>query len=162
IPRATNVAWQLAPLANSRRVDSLLRLFGARRLPVGVNRGRLAVMGLPDEITRGALNRVRAVHDWDVSWTWAAQRFLGEARVYQRTGQRYPAAVAQRHAALAYHLAGIFVLDDPRKPRALRASSSSLFQRSLSVLQPTVRRLEIPWRTTHLPGYLIQPSPATA
>src|SRR5262249_46979451 len=44
----------------------------------------------------------------------------------------------------------------------LRASSSSLFQRSLSVLQPTVRRLEIPWRTTHLPGYLIQPPQATA
>lgn len=161
IPRATHIAWRLAPLADDRRVDSFLRLFSARTLPVGVNAGRLAAMGLPDEITRAALRRVRSVSDWDVSWTWAAQRFLGEARVYQRTGQHHPAAVSQRHAALAYHVAGILVLDDPRKPRALRASSSSLFQKSLPELQPTVQRVQVPWRTTFLPGYLIQPS-ATA
>jgi alpha-beta hydrolase superfamily lysophospholipase len=161
IPRSTHIAWHLAPLADDRRVDSFLRLFSAKTLPVGVNHGRLAAMGLPDEITRLALRRVRSVSDWDVSWTWAAQRFLGEARVYQRTGQHYPAAVSQRHAALAYHVAAILVLDDPRKPRALRASSSLLFQKSLPELQPTVRRLQVPWRTTHLPGFLIQPS-ATA
>jgi dienelactone hydrolase len=160
-PRATDIAWRLAPLADDRRVDSFLRLFSARTLPVGVNAGRLAAMGLPDEITKLALRRVRSVSDWDVSWTWAAQRFLGEARVYQRTGRNHPAAVSQRHAALAYHVAGILVLDDPRKPRALRASASSLFQKSLPELQPTVRRVQVPWRTTHLPGYLIQPS-ATA
>src|SRR3954453_24015660 len=162
IPRATDIAWRFAPMADDRRINSLLRLFGARTFPVGVNHGRLAIMGLPDEITRAALRRVGSVQDWDVSWTWAAQRFLGEARVYQRTGQHFPAAVSQRHAALAYHVAGVFVLDDPRKPRALRASSSSLFQKSLPVLQPTVRRVQVPWRTSHLPGYLIQPLQATS
>jgi dipeptidyl aminopeptidase/acylaminoacyl peptidase len=162
VPRATDIAWRLAPLADDRRVNSLLRLFGARTLPVGVNHGRLAAMALPDEITRAALRRVRSVHDWDISWTWAAQRFLGESRVYQRTDQHFPAAISQRHAALAYHVAGMFILDDPRKLRALRASSSSLFQKSLPVLQPTVRRVQIPWRTTTLPGYLILPPQATA
>ena len=48
---------------------------------------------------------------------------------------------SQQHAALAYHLAGMLVFDDPRKIRALRASASSLYARSLPVLRPAVRRI---------------------
>ena len=126
-------------------------------MPIGANRGRLAAMGLPADVTEHALRRVRSVRDWDVAWTWAAQRFLGEGRVHQRVGQEDAAALSQQHAALAYHLAGMLVFDDPRKIRALRASASSLYARSLPVLRPAVRRVEVPWRTTHLPGYLALP-----
>ncbi len=152
------MAWRLAPLANQRRVDAFLRVFGARSLPLGVTKGRLEAMSLPREISDDALKRVRAVEDWDLAWTWAAQRFLGESRVYQRTGHHEPAALYQRHAALAYHLAGMLVFDDPRKIRALRASASSLFARSIAELRPTVRRVEIPWRTARMPGYLALPA----
>jgi 2,6-dihydroxypseudooxynicotine hydrolase len=114
-------------------------------------------MGLPADVTEHALRRVRSVRDWDVAWTWAAQRFLGEGRVHQRVGQEDAAARSQQHAALAYHLAGMLVFDDPRKIRALRASASSLYARSLPLLRPAVRRVEAPWRTTHLPGYLALP-----
>ena len=130
IPRSTAVAWRIAPLVDSRRVDPLLRLFGARFLPVGVNQGRLTALGLPADVTRGALRRVRSVRDWDVAWTWAAQRFLGEARVQQRAGDELDAALSQRHAALAYHLAAMLVSDDPRKIRALRSSATMLYARS--------------------------------
>jgi alpha-beta hydrolase superfamily lysophospholipase len=114
-------------------------------------------MGLPADVTEHALRRVRSVRDWDLAWTWAAQRFLGEGRVHQRVGEKDAAALAQQHAALAYHLAGMLVFDDPRKIRALRASASSLYARSLPLLRPAVRRVETPWRTTHLPGYLALP-----
>ncbi len=124
---------------------------------MGVNQGRLAAMGLPDDVAASALHRVRAVRDWDHAWTWAAQCFLGESRVHERTGHREAAALSQRHAALSYHLAGMLVFDDARKTRALRASASSLFARSLSVLRPAVLRVDIPWRTTLLPGYLVKP-----
>jgi alpha-beta hydrolase superfamily lysophospholipase len=157
IPWTTGIAWRLAPLADSRGVDVFFRLFGASALPLGVNRGRLAILGLPADVTEHALRRVRSVRDWDVAWTWAAQRFLGEGRVQQRVGQEDAAALSQQHAALAYHLAGMLVFDDPRKIRALRASASSLYARSLPLLRPTVRRVEAPWRTTHLPGYLALP-----
>lgn len=164
IPRATGIVWRLAPLADRRRVDTFLRLFGARALPIGVNHGRLAAMGLPHDVATSALQRVRAVQDWDLAWTWAAQRFLGEARGHERTGHREGAALSQRHAALSYHLAGMLVFDDPRKTRALRSAASSLFARSLPVLRPAVRRVDIPWRTGSLPGYLVgpenQPGPA--
>lgn len=160
IPRTTAVVWRMAPLADQRRVDALLRLFGSRALPMAVNRGRLEAMGLPDEVVEGALRRVRAVQDWEVAWTWAAQRFLGESRVQQRTGHHELAALSQRHAAMAYHLAGMLVFDDTRTIRALRASASSLFARSLPVLRPTVRRVDLPWRTAQLPAYLALPESA--
>src|SRR5215210_4069552 len=157
IPRTTGDVWRLAPLADRRGVNAFIRLFGASALPIAANRGRLAPMGLPADVTEHALRRVRSVRDWDLAWTWAAQRFLGEGRVQQRVGQGDAAALCQQHAALAYHLAGMLVFDDPRKIRALRASSSSLYARSLPVLRPAVRRVEVPWRTTHLPGYLASP-----
>ncbi len=157
IPRTTGIAWRLAPLADRWGVDVFIRLFGASALPIGANRGRLATMGLPADVTEHALRRVRSVRDWDMGWTWAAQRFLGEGRVHQRIGQEDAAALSQQHAALAYHLAGMLVFDDPRKVRALRASASSLYARSLPLLRPAVRRVEVPWRTTHLPGYLALP-----
>jgi alpha-beta hydrolase superfamily lysophospholipase len=157
IPRTTGIAWRLAPFADRRGVDVFIRLFGASALPIGANRGRLATMGLPADVTEHALRRVQSVRDWDVAWTWAAQRFLGEGRVHQRIGQEDAAALSQQHAALAYHLAGMLVFDDPRKIRALRASASSLYARSLPLLRPAVRRVEAPWRTTQLPGYLALP-----
>jgi alpha-beta hydrolase superfamily lysophospholipase len=157
IPRSTGVAWRLAPFADRRRVDLLIRLFGARVLPIGANQGRFATMRFPADVTEHALRRVRSVRDWDLAWTWAAQRFLGEGRIHQRVGQENAAALSQQHAALAYHLAGMLVFDDPRKIRALRASASSLYARSLPLLRPAVRRIEAPWRTTHLPGYLALP-----
>ena len=161
IPRTTGVAWRLAPFAGGRRVDLFIRLFGAGALPVAVDRARLAALGLPADVTGHALRRVRSVRDWDVAWTWAAQRFLGEGRIQQRVGQDDAAARSQQHAALAYHLAGILVFDDPRKIRALRASASSLYARSLPVLRPEVRRVDVPWRTAHLPGYLALPENAS-
>src|SRR5215213_9723062 len=157
IPRTTGIAWRLAPFADRRRVDLFIRVFGASALPIGANRGRLAAMGLPTDVTAHALRRVRSVGDWDLAWTWAAQRFLGEGRVQQRVGQEGAAALSQQHAALAYHLAGMLVFDDPRKMRALRASASSLYARSLPVLRPAVRRVDVPWRATHLPGFLALP-----
>ncbi|MGH2618805.1 MAG: alpha/beta hydrolase family protein [Thermomicrobiales bacterium] len=157
IPRSTAVAWRLAPLADNRRLDALLRVFGARALPMGVNRGRLAAMGLPSDVSEQALRKVRAVDDWDLGWTWAAQRFLGEARVHERVGAGDAAALAQRHAALAYHLAAMLVFDDTRKIRALRASASSLYARSLPLLRPAVRRVDVRWRTARLPAYLALP-----
>jgi alpha-beta hydrolase superfamily lysophospholipase len=160
IPRSTGVAWRLAPLADQRRVDAFLRLFGAKALPIGVNQGRLAAMGLPPEVTERALRRVRRVGDWDVAWTWAAQRFLGASRTHQRAREEHAEALCQRHAALAYHVAGMLVFDDPRKMRALRASASSLYARSLQTLHPAVRRVDVPWRTSALPGYLIRPERA--
>ena len=156
IPRRTAVAWRLALLADQRRVDAYLRLFGAAGLPL-VSRGRLEAMDLPPDITQAALRRVRSLQDWDLAWTWAAQRFLSESRTHQRMGRRAEAALAQRHAALAYHIASILIFDDLRKVRTLRDACSTLYGQAIRVLQPGVRRVEIWWRSARLPAYLALP-----
>lgn len=156
IPRRTAVAWRLAALADQRRIDAWLRAFGAAALPL-VSGGRLAAMDLPPDITQQALRRVRSLADWDVAWTWAAQRYLSESRTHQRMGRRAESALAQRHAALAYHLASILVFDDARTVRTLRDACSTLFAQAMQVLQPTVRRVEIWWRSERLPAYLALP-----
>jgi alpha-beta hydrolase superfamily lysophospholipase len=156
IPRRTALAWRLALLADPRRINAYLRAFGAAGLPL-VSGGRLAAMELPTEITLEALRKVRALEDWDLAWTWAAQRFLSESRTHQRMGRRAESALAQRHAALAYHIASILVFDDVRKVRTLRDACSTLYAQATHILQPGVRRVEIWWRTARLPAYLALP-----
>lgn len=160
IPRRTAVAWRLGHLADQRRIDAYLRLFGAAGLPL-VSGGRLAAMDLPPDITLEALRKVRALSDWDLAWTWAAQRFLSDSRTHQRMGRRAEAALSQRHAALAYHIASILVFDDLRKVRTLRDACSTLYTQSIRVLQPDVRRVEIWWRAARLPAYLALPADPT-
>lgn len=149
-------AWRAAPLLTRRRADLLLRWRSAAGLPLA--RGRFAAMGLPEEMVAETLRRVRSVSSWDLAWTWAAQWFLGEARRQTVLGNETAAVTARRHAALAYHVAHFFVGDDPRKLRALRASATSLFGHTLTGLQPRLERVEVPWRTTRLPGLLVRPA----
>ena len=66
IPRRTAVGWRLSLLADQRRVNAYLRMFGAARLPL-VSGGRLAAMELPPDITLETLRRVHAVADWDLA-----------------------------------------------------------------------------------------------
>jgi pimeloyl-ACP methyl ester carboxylesterase len=80
--------------------------------------------------------------------------------VQRRAGNDLEAALSQRHAAFAYHLAAMLVCDDPRKIRALRASATTLYARWLPMLRPTIRRIDVPWRNTALPAYLAMPEEA--
>lgn len=162
VPRLTHLAWRLAPLAESRRIDTALRLFGARALFLGGGASRLDALGLPHDVSAETLRRVRALDDWDVAWTWAAQRFLGESRIFARSGNADAAALQQRHAALAYHLGAALVFDNTRTIRTLRASASTLFARAMNQLRPAVQRREIRWRTSQLPAYLAFPTDATS
>ena len=162
LPRVTHLAWRLAPLADSRRIDAALRFFGARALLLGGGASRLDALGLPQDVAAETLRRVRALDDWDVAWTWAAQRFLGESRIFARSGNADAAALQQRHAALAYHLAAALVFDNTRTIRTLRASASTLFARAMHQLRPVVQRREIRWRASILPAYLALPTNAPA
>jgi dipeptidyl aminopeptidase/acylaminoacyl peptidase len=115
-------------------------------------------MGLPDEAIETTLRRIRSLAMWDNAWTWTAHRCLAEGRRLTELGREREAALARRHAAMADHAATLLVFDNPKKLRTLRSSISMLFAQTLPVLLPHVRRVEIAWRTTTLPGYLALPS----
>jgi dienelactone hydrolase len=114
-------------------------------------------MGIPEEAANAALSRVRAMALWSASWTWAAQRFLAEARQARSLGDSTGEAAATRRAARAYDVAVWMPSGGPKEIRTLRAAASALFARSLPTLDPATRRIDVPWRTASLPGYLVRP-----
>lgn len=140
------------------RLGALLGRRGESDLPTAT-RARFEAMGLPNEAVARSLREIQDLEDWPEAWTRTAQRFLGEARRADHAGHRREAAVARRHAALCYHTALLAGVADPRTARALRASASGLFAQAVPTLMPSARRVEIAWRTTPLPGYLLSPDP---
>lgn len=158
--RWTAPAWHASRLLSTGRANVFLRMRSAAAMPTAV-RARFRAMGLPDDVTVATLQTVHALTDWPEAWTQTAQRFLGEARRGDRAGQRTEAAMARRQAALCYHVASLIGVRDQRTARALRASATGLFAQSLAILTPTAHRVEVRWRATQLPGYLVIPNPDT-
>lgn len=154
--RWERLAWRALRRLSRREIDLVLRFVGGERLPF--DRARILALGLPVETVDAALARVRSVADWEIAWTWAAQRLLGEARRWASVGGVEEVAHAQRHAALAYHVASWLVLDDPRTLRTLRAAVSSLSRQALPVVLPAVVPVDVPWRAKTLPGLLVRPA----
>ena len=155
IDPAVRAAWRLGRSVSCREIDLLLRLAPLRLL--GPAKPRLAAMGIPEEAADAALSRVRALALWSASWTWAAQRFLAEARQARSLGDPTGEAAATRRAARAYDVAVWMPSGGPKEIRTLRAAASALFARSLPTLDPATRRIDVPWRTASLPGYLVRP-----
>jgi len=153
--RYTPHAWRLSRLLTPRRLDLFLRARTAARLPGA--QARFRAMGIPDDGVRRTLASVRSLAAWPDAWTWTAQRYLGEARRLAAGGNAFEAARARRHAALCYHAAQLLAFDDPKKARALRASATAIFAQALPTLMPDARRVDLPWRNTTLPGYLLLP-----
>ncbi len=147
--------WRIARYVTPERVNWLLRTRSAAGLPV--SRGRFVAMGLPDDVVEAVLRHIWSLQGWDLSWTWAAQRFLSESRRHASAQRPREAALARQQAALSYHAATIGVTDSIKKLRTLRAARTTLFSQSLPVMMPTVVRTETIWRTTVLPGYLARP-----
>ncbi len=151
----TLLGWRASRLLTRRRVDVALRARSAAGLPI--SRARFQAMGLPNDAIVAALHRVRSLADWDVAWIGVAQMLLAESRRHGSEGRAHEAALAQQHAALCYHAAHLFVFDDPKKMRALRATATTLYAQTVPTLMPTVTRAETVWRTALLPGYLARP-----
>lgn len=154
--RASRQFWRVARYVTPERVNRLLRLRSAAGLPV--SRGRFLAMGLPDDTIEAVLRHIWSLQGWDLSWTWAAQRFLGESRRHATAQRPREAAINRQQAALSYHAATIGIIDSIKKLRTLRAARTTLFSQSLPILWPDVVRVEPAWRTTVLPGYLARPA----
>lgn len=152
--------WRVARRVDMRYVDTIFRLRSAAVIP-NAHRGRFIEMGIPPEIVNETFRAIRRARDWSVRWTETAQRFLGEFR-RQASGSNPRDAEKARHlAALCYHAAQIFELEDERVVRQCRAAAASLFTLSLPVIYPNARHIWVPWRTASLPAYFLAPDRVT-
>ncbi len=149
-------AWRLARRVDMRYVDFLFRSRSAAVMPPEM-RARFVEMGLPPDIVQETLRTIRRGRDWSTHWIETAQRFLGEFRRQTSAGNSHDAAKARHIAALCYHAAQIFELEDERTVRQCRAAAASLFTLSLPTIYPNARHIWVPWRTTSLPAYIVAP-----
>jgi pimeloyl-ACP methyl ester carboxylesterase len=152
--------WRVARRVDMRYVDALFRLGSAAVLPGG-QRGRFIELGIPPEVVNDTLRSIRRGRDWSVRWTETAQRFLGEFRRQVSGANPRDAEKARHMAALCYHAAQIFELEDERVVRQCRAAAASLFTQALPVIYPNARRISVPWRTATLPAYFLAPDRVT-
>ncbi len=157
--RFSPAVWQGSRHLSRRQINALLRVRSASIIP-GVE-DRFVAMGLPGDVVQQTLRRVRSLDSWADVWTWTAQRYLGEARQRATANEDRAASMARSQAALSYHAATVLSLGDEKKTRTLRSASATLFAQSLPVVLPAAVRIEVPWRTRALPGYLVRPTGAS-
>lgn len=153
-------AWRLARRVDMRYVDALFRARSAAVLPIET-RGRFIEMGIPVDVVQETLKSIRRARDWSPRWVETAQRYLGEFRRQTSASNPREAAKARHIAALCYHAAQIFELEDEQTVRKCRAAAASLFTLSLPQIYPNARHIWVPWRTTSLPAYFMAPEPVT-
>jgi alpha-beta hydrolase superfamily lysophospholipase len=150
-------AWRWVRRFDDRYARSLLRFRSAQVIPQSM-RTRFLAMGIPADILESTLASIKSPSAWSNAWIETAQRFLGDYRRQSSARHMLDAAQARRLAALSYHAAQLFALDDPRTVRTCRAASASLFAQAMPYVYPKARRVTIPWRNHRLYGYFQAPS----
>lgn len=153
-------AWRWSGRMTMRYVDLVFRSRSARVIPHAA-RVRFVTMGIPADAVDITLGRIRSAGDWSNQWIETAQRFLGDYRRQASATNIHEAAQARKLAALCYHAAQVFELDDERTVAKCRAAAASLFTQTLPQMHPNARHVWIPWRTTSLPAYFRTPEPVS-
>jgi dipeptidyl aminopeptidase/acylaminoacyl peptidase len=121
-------------------------------------RYRFVVGGISPRQLAATLARIRALRSWPVVWARTARAYLLAARHWRRSGDVTAAAEQQRSAALCYHFAQIFELDDLERRRRLYQRAVRLFREIAPHLTPPVHPVDVLWRGASLPGYLCLPA----
>jgi len=142
-------------------LDVALRLASAAVLsPSG--RYRYLLAGIHPRILSATLRRIRRLHDWPRAWVRTAHQYLLAAHERAIAGEQRAAAELQRAAALCYHFGHVLVLDDVVRRRTLYTIAARLYRAAAPHLDPPIRPVEIPWRDSVLPGYLVTPGESRA
>lgn len=150
--RFTRMGMQLRPAS----LDRLFRLGGGSRLPYEFV-ARFGAMGLPIRSIHGALGRLRGLGDWRYSWSIEASRHEREARRLDSEGQWEASALSRRHAAMCHHAANLMPDTDKGGLHLGLITMINLYAQSVPILLPNTRKIDVPWRSSHLPAYLTRP-----
>lgn len=149
-------AWRWVRRIDQRYVDRIFRVRSGTALPASL-KARFRALGLPAEAIEATLRDIHSTTDWPHAWIRTAQRYLGDYRRQASASDEPAAAQARYSAALCYHIAQMYVVDDARTVRLCRAATASLFAQAQPHVAPTLQRLDVPWRAGTLPAYLALP-----
>lgn len=147
----------LANRITPRTMDLVFRVASAGIISP-VSRLRFIYGGIGARQVDATLRRARGLRGWSLSWVRTARQYLSAARAAHSRGDHTEAARCEASAALCFHYAQVFELDDLNRRNHLYRRAAALFRRAAPRLDPPAMRVDIPWRDVSLPGYLRLPT----
>jgi dipeptidyl aminopeptidase/acylaminoacyl peptidase len=106
------------------------------------------------------LSRITRWDDWCREWGSTAESYERLAQRAEDEGHPVTAGGAWRRAALCWHWGKYVFVDHPDEMRAAHDRTVDCYRRGAGTLTPPAERVEIPYASTSLAGYLRVP-PAT-
>lgn len=118
-------------------------------------------------ITKGAdifecartVGKIRNSEDWFRAWHEAGQQWEERAEAYVAKGSHASARDAFLNASFFYRAAEFFLLDeDPERKVAAYMKNTECFEKAGRFFDPPLRRVEVPYEGSTLPGFLYLPA----
>ncbi len=95
--------------------------------------------------------------EWCAGWTTAGRDHVALADAAHQDGRSLSAGEAYQRAATYFHFGKFLFVHDLEQARATHRMAVESLQRALPLLRPAGRRVEIPYRDSHLVGVLRSP-----
>lgn len=149
-------AWGPRTASNGVSADTFetCELFFSRLLLAGLDWGDITMVlkDLRKESTHTDWS------DWHRRWSALGVHHEERAEKAHVAGLHETARIAYRKATACHHYAEFFFFDDIPTKQASRNRVTAVFERSMPILQESVRRLRINHDGTEIPGYLMAPA----
>lgn len=139
-----------------RLANVALRLGLTQLLPERL-RGRLLAAGVDHFDLERVLARMRRAEDWANAWADLAKEKEAQARAAEDDGRCVTAVELWLAASNAYYFAQFVDYANPRRKHDLYARCAAAYAWAAHRLDPPAERVEIPFATVMMPGYLRRP-----
>lgn len=100
------------------------------------------------------LARISQWEDWCREWSATARYHEDRGQEALRMGNTVTAGDAFLRASMCYHFGQIFFFNDLEQKGAAQAKKVETYQKGMAYFSPPAERVEVPFRSFRLPGYL--------
>jgi dienelactone hydrolase len=104
------------------------------------------------------LERIKSWDEWCREWGVTAAGYQRMAERADERGKRLTAAGAWRRAGLCWHWGKFVFTEHPEEQRAAHNAAVACYAKGAWALDPPAERVEIPYQSTRLAGYLRVPA----
>ena len=118
---------------------------------------RLVANGIDIGEIEDTLEEIHRTEDWSPAWSRVGEKYAGIAEDALRAGYRLTAGDSFRRASLCHHYAQFLSFEANEEKRGNQEQKIALYTKSLSLGEPPLERVQIPFEDLSLPGYFRVP-----
>jgi 2,6-dihydroxypseudooxynicotine hydrolase len=135
-------------------LEWMLRIWGGKRILKDYFLSRSLSIGVPLADILDAFNKIRSMTHWVKSWYSLGIRRQSLAEEAEKDEMSRSATALWMMARAAFHMAQFPFFGNPTLKQKIYQRCANAYLKAAPHLDPPARRIEIPFRHTHLPGYL--------